>query len=56
MSARDALWTSGLTLINYKGDTTLNMFVSLLKSISLDKSSNLSIFKFLMRNDDVITE
>ena len=38
--------------------TSLNMsiLVILLKPISLEKSPNLSILKFLMRNDDVITE
>ena len=36
--------------------TSLNMSIFVLKSISLIKSPNLSIFKILMRNDDVITE
>ena len=31
------------------------MSILVLKSISLEKSLNLSILKFLMRNDDVIT-
>ena len=36
--------------------TSLNIFVLVLKSISLEKSPNLSILKFLMSNDDVITK
>ena len=37
--------------------TYLNMSILvLLKSISLEKSPNLSIIKILMRNDDVITK
>ena len=48
VSAGSATRASGLTLINYD--------VLLLKPISIEKSSNLSIFQFLMRNDDVITE
>ena len=35
---------------------SLNMSVLLLYSISLEKSPNLTILKFLMRNDDVITK
>ena len=34
--------------------SSLNMSILLLKSISLGKTPNLSIFKILMSNDDVI--
>ena len=37
-------------------ETSLNMSILVLKSISPEKSPNLSILKFLMRNDDVITK
>ena len=36
--------------------TSLNMSILVLKSISLEKLPNLSIFKILMSNDDVITK
>ena len=36
--------------------SSLNMSILVLKSISLEKSPNLLIFKILMSNDDVITK
>ena len=56
VSAGDALWAPGSILINYKGD---NISKYVCPTIIIDiarKITNLSIFKILMRNDDVITE
>ena len=45
-----------VTLLNYKGDI-ISKYVHLsFKSISLEKTPNLSIFKILMSNDDVIAK
>ena len=58
VSAGGSLRSPGFTLVNYKGDN-ISKYVhlsELLKSISLEKSPNLSILNFLMRNDDVITK
>ena len=45
-----------VTLVNYKEDS-ISKYVHLsLKSISLKKLPNLSIFKMLMSNDDVMTK
>ena len=46
----------GVKLLIIREISSLNMFILVLKSISLEKSPNLSIFKILMRNDDVITK
>ena len=45
-----------VTLVNYEGDN-ISKYVHLCdKTDFTQKSPNLSILKFLMRNDDVITE
>ena len=56
MSAGGALWAPEVTLINYKGD---NISKYVCPTVIIDiaqKSPNLSIFKILMRNDNVITK
>ena len=45
VSARGSLRSPGVTLVNYKGDD-ISKYVLVLKSISLEKSPNLSILKF----------
>ena len=48
--------TPGITMINYKVDN-ISKYVCLTVKINIvEKSANLSIFKILMSNDDVITK
>ena len=57
MSAGGSLRSPGGDIVNYKGDNISKyVHLSVLKSISLEKSPNLPILKFLMRNDDDITK
>ena len=56
VSAGGATWAPGITLINYNEDS-INKYVFPTVIIeSHEKSPNLSIFKILKRNDDVVTE
>ena len=56
MSAGGSLRSPGVILVNYK-EHNISKYVYLsVKSISLEKLPNLSIFKILMSNDDVITK
>ena len=56
VSAGGALWAPGVTLINYKGDDITKYVCPTLIIDIPRKTPNLSIFKILMRIDDVITE
>ena len=56
VSAGGALWASGVTLIIYKGNNISKYVCPTVIMISHEKSQNLSIFKILMSNDDVITK
>ena len=56
MSAGGTLRSPGGNVVNYKGDVNSEYVHLSFKSISLEKSPNLSISNFIMRSDDVITK
>ena len=56
VSAGGSLGSPGVTLVNYKGDSISKYVCPTVITDITQKSPNLSILNFLMRNDDVITK
>ena len=56
VSAGGSLRSPEVTLVNYKGESISKYVCPTVLIDITQKSPNLSILKFLMRNDDVITK